>query len=258
MDLVFAIILGIVQGIAEWFPISSSGHLVLVENLLKYSGGLILEVALHFGTLMAVFTYFSKDIIDIARDILSGKWKTPNSRLGFMVLISSIPAGFTGFLLKSYFNSILSALVVVGIGFSITSMMLFIASVHKGKGKDVSKVSVINSLVIGCSQAFSILPGVSRSGSTISTGILVGLDEKAAMKFSFLMSIPVILGASLVTLNSTKLPIEFLPASLVSFIVGLTTIHFVFTRGLNKKKNFVWFGLYCLLLSVLVLSIALF
>lgn len=257
MDLVSALILAIVQGIAEWFPISSSGHLVLTENLLNVTGGLLLEVTLHFGTLMAVFAYFSKDIVDIARDIVSGKWKTPNARLGFLVLLSSIPAGIVGFLVKGYFDSVLSALIVVGVGFGITSMMLFIASFHRGKGKDLSKISPLSVVLIGCAQAVSILPGVSRSGSTISSGILLGLEEKSAMRFSFLMSIPVILGASLVTLGNAELSLEFLPASLVSFAVGLASIHFVFTRGLNKRKNFVWFGLYCLLLSIAVISIAL-
>ena len=140
MEFVSALILAFIQGIAEWFPISSSGHLVLFGDLLDYSGGLVFEVTLHFGTLMAVFAYFSKDIIDIARDILSGKWKSPNSRLGFLVLLASVPAGIVGFLVESYFDSVLSTLVVVGVGFGITSMMLFISSVHKGKGKDISKV----------------------------------------------------------------------------------------------------------------------
>jgi undecaprenyl-diphosphatase len=257
MEFVSALILAFIQGIAEWFPISSSGHLVLFGNLLDYNGGLVFEVTLHFGTLMAVFAYFSKDIIDIARDILSGKWKSPNSRLGFLVLLASIPAGIVGFLVEGYFDSVLSTLVVVGVGFGITSMMLFISSVHKGKGKDISKISPFNAIIIGCAQAVSILPGVSRSGSTISSGILSGLDEKSSMKFSFLMSIPVILGASIATLKSSSLSLEFLPASLVSFAVGLASIHFVFTRGLNNRKNFVWFGIYTLILCILTLLIAL-
>ena len=258
MDLVSAIVLAFIQGISEWFPVSSSGHLVLAENLLGISGGLLLEVALHFGTLMAVFVYFGRDISNIVRDIISLKWDTLNSRIGFLILISSVPAGIVGFLVRGYFDSVLSVLLVVGVGFGITSMMLFIASFHHGKGSDLKKISIFSVLLIGCVQALSIIPGVSRSGSTISSGILLGLDEKSAMKFSFLMSIPVVLGASLVTLGSTRLSLSFLPASLVSFVVGFLAIHFVFTKGLNKRKNFVWFGLYCLILCFIVIGVVLF
>ena len=259
MDLVSALILAIVQGITEWFPISSSGHLIIVEKLLGESSGLLLEVALHFGTLMAVFAYFSKDIVDITKDILSGKWGTPNARLGFLLILSSVPAGFVGYFARDYFDSIFSTLASVGIGFGITAMLLFIAGTHQGARKKLDKFSPFRVLLIGFAQAVSILPGVSRSGSTISSGILLGLDEKSAMRFSFLMSIPVVLGASLLTLGNVKeLSLSFLPASLVSFVVGLVSIHFVFTKGLNKRKNFVWFGIYCLLLSILILSIALF
>src|SRR3989344_8460836 len=258
MDLVSALILAIVQGITEWFPISSSGHLIIVEKLLGESSGLLLEVALHFGTLMAVFAYFSKDIVDINKDILSGKWGTPNARLGFLLILSSVPAGFVGYFARDYFDSIFSTLASVCIGFGITAMLLFIAGTHQGARKKLDKFSPFRVLLIGFAQAVSILPGVSRSGSTISSGILLGLDEKSAMRFSFLMSIPVVLGASLVTLGNTKLSLSFLPASLVSFVVGFLAIHFVFTKGLNKRKNFVLFGLYCLILCFIVIGVVLF
>lgn len=257
MDLISALILAIVQGISEWLPVSSSGHLVLAEKLLNTSGGLLLEVALHFGTLMAVFVYFSKDIVGIAKDILYGNWKSSNARLGFLVIVASIPAGIIGFLIKGYFDSILANILLVGIGFAITSMMLFITSVHKGKGRDISKISPMTALIIGCAQALAIMPGVSRAGSTISSGILLGLDEKSAMRFSFLMAIPIILGATFFVLGDTNLSVSLLPATLVSFLVGLATIHFIFTKGLSKRKNFLWFGIYCLILSMVVIYFAL-
>ncbi len=253
VDWVSALILAFVQGMAEWFPISSSGHLVITEKMLGVSGGLALEVALHFGTLMAVFVYFGKDIVNILRDIFSARWGSENGRLGLMLLFASVPAGIVGFFVKSYFDTVLSELFVVGVGFGITAMLLFISGAHHGKGFGVERLSFWRAFLIGCAQAFAILPGVSRSGSTISSGVLLGLEEKSAMKFSFLLSIPVILGASLVTLGNGPMPLSFLPATLLSFAVGICAIHFVFTRGLNKRKNFKWFGAYALLLGLALL-----
>jgi len=218
---------------------------------------LVLEVTLHFGTLMAVFVYFGKDIMDILRDIISGKWKTQNARLGFLLILSSIPAGIVGYFVKDIFDSLLSGILLLGIGFGINAMLLFIASAHHGKGKTIDNFSSLRVLIIGIAQALAIMPSISRSGVTISSGVLLGLDEKSALRFSFLMSIPVILGASLLTLENTQLSLSFLPASLVSFAVGLATIHIAFVKALNKRKNFVWFGLYCLLLSIGIIIFAL-
>src|SRR3989344_890255 len=151
-EFISSLILAVIQGATEWLPISSSGHLVLFEKILGFkSGGIQFDVALHFGTLMAVFVYFGKDIVDIIEQILKGNWKSKEAKLGFLLFIASLD--------------------------------------FKNKKKEVG---FLDSVLIGFGQAVSILPGVSRSGATISTGLLRGLDEKTAVKFSFLMSIPVI------------------------------------------------------------------
>lgn len=245
-----ALVLAIVQGFTEWFPISSSGHLVLFQSLLGYSGGLLLETALHFGTLMAVFVYFGKDITDILRDFFSGRWKTENGRMAWLLIVASIPAGIVGFLAKDYFDSVLSNLYIVAFGFGITGLLLVMVSFLDLKSHNLS---VKSSFLIGIAQAISIIPGISRSGSTMGSGIILGLSEKNAMKFSFLMAIPVILGANILTVGSQVLPINLLWATLVSFLVGLISIHVVFKYLLASRNNYKWFGFYCLALALGIL-----
>ncbi len=250
-----ALILAIIQGITEWLPISSSGHLVLFEHILRYdNGGLAFEVALHFGTLMAVFVYFGKEITDIIRDFVLLKWDSENGRLGVLLIIASIPAGAVGFFVVKYFDSVLSNLTLVGLGFGITGLLLFIASLDfRHKIDDFKSMPYGKSFLVGIAQAVAIAPGISRSGATISSGLLLGLNEKNAMKFSFLMAIPVIFGANLVSFGNQTLPAELIWASFVSFIVGLLSIHIIFKYVLVTKKNLRWFAAYCIILSISVL-----
>lgn len=250
-DLFSAIIIAIVQGLTEWLPISSSGHILLFEKLLGYSGGLAFEVALHFGTLMAVFLYFRKDIIDITRDFFSGKWKTENGKMGWLLVVGTIPAMIVGLLVSNYFDSILSDFLLLGMGFLVTGVLLLIVGLTNGSAKN--NITWKKSLIIGGAQAIAILPSISRSGTTIASGVLMGIDVKKAMKFSFLLSIPAILGASVLQWGNNPLPITFLIPVIVSFLTGFGTIHLCFKYLLIKRENFKWFGLYCLILGIIVL-----
>lgn len=248
-ELISLVLLAIIQGVTEWLPISSSGHLVLFGKILDFSGGgLFFEVALHFGTLMAVFVYFGRDIVDILQDFVKGKWQTENGRLAILILLASVPAGLVGFFAAKIFDSLLSNLAILALGFAITGVLLLITSFAPASKKEKNP-GYFQALIVGVAQAVAIVPGISRAGATISSGVLLGLSEKAAMRFSFLMSIPVIFGASILTLGSQPLPKEFIWAALVSFVVGLLTIHILFKYILVKRKNFGWFGAYCLLLS---------
>jgi len=127
-DLLSALIIAVVQGLTEWIPVSSSGHLVLAESLLSYGGGLMFDVALHFGTLMAVFVYFGKDIVDIVEDFLKRKWESDNVKLGKLLIVATIPAAMVGYLLKNVFEIAFSSLMVVGLGFGVSGLFLIIAS----------------------------------------------------------------------------------------------------------------------------------
>jgi undecaprenyl-diphosphatase len=205
------------------------------------------DVALHFGSLMAVFVYFGKDITDIIESFFKLNFKSENGRLGLLILVASIPAGIIGFIFKEYFEVAFSSLLLIALGFAITGVFLLIASLNINKNKN--KLSFYDSLLIGISQAVAIFPGISRSGATISSGILLGLSPKAAAKFSFLMAIPAIFGASLVTIGNNPLPKELIWATLASFIVSLAVMHLLFKLVLGSRKNLRWFALYVLLLA---------
>lgn len=247
------ILLAVIQGISEWFPISSSGHIVLFSSLFGYVNSVGFDVALHFGTLMAVFVYFGQDIVNIIEDILKGKWQSENSKLGFMIIIASIPAAITGFFLKSVFESAFSSLLVVAFGFAITSLLLFIVSFSGKKvGKSVPRQK--DSWMIGIAQAFAILPGISRSGATISSGLFLGLNEKSAMKFSFLLAIPAVFGASILELGNKTLPKEFIIPTLIAFVIGMLTIHLLLKFVSRDRKNFIWFAVYDILIALVTFA----
>jgi undecaprenyl-diphosphatase len=266
-DLISALIIAVIQGLTEWIPVSSSGHLVLAERILGYEGGLMFDVALHFGTLMAVFVYFGKDIVNIVEDWLKGRWDSDNSRLGLMLIIATIPAAIVGFLFRRVFEVAFSSLSVVALGFGVSGLFLLIASLdfrklgnkENGKfsspqtsGKFGKKNSLWKSFLIGCAQILSLFPGISRSGTTMSSGVMLGLDEKKAIRFSFLMAIPIVFGANIVSIGNQTLPSEMIWATLVSFFVGLIAIHVLFRYVLTSRKKFRWFGAYCLLLAAVV------
>src|SRR3989344_4482030 len=249
-ELLKAIIMAIIQGITEWLPVSSSGHLVLAEKLLNYQSSLTFEVALHFGTLMSVFVYFGKDITDIIQDLLKLKFQTENAKLGILILIATIPAAIIGFLFKDAFESIFSNIIIVALGFGITGIILIIASLPFVK--TANKLTKSKALIIGTSQVISLLPGISRSGTTTSTAILLGLKEQTALKFSFLMSIPIIFGANIITIGNQTLQKELIWAALVSFIIGLLFLHLIYKYILTSKKNLRYFGIYALLLALAI------
>jgi undecaprenyl-diphosphatase len=258
-ELVVSIILAIIQGITEWVPVSSSGHLVLFERIFGFNRGLEFDVALHFGTLMAVFVYFGKEICDIIKDFFSGKRETENGKMALYLIVASIPAAIVGYFAKDFFDSVLTDLRIVAFGFGITGVLLLISSLDTTTSfrkrssrsqENYSSLGYKNALLIGIAQVLSIIPGISRSGATISTGVLLGLNEKNAMKFSFLMSIPIVFGANIISIGSNTLPSELIWATLVSFFVGLLSIHFLFKYVLVERKNFRWFGIYCLLLAL--------
>lgn len=247
-EFIAALILAIVQGITEWFPVSSSGHLALTEHFLGYDGGLLFGIALHFGTLMAVFVYFGRDITDILREVLSFRFNTPNGRLGLLLFVASIPAAIFGFLLRDVVKSVTGNLALLALGFLITSIVLFVGSAAPRRTK---KLGVVGALFIGCMQVFSLFRGISRSGMTIGAGLLSGLNEKEAIRFSYLLSVPLILGANTFFIGNRTLPPDLLWATLVAFFVSLGVMHFSFTYVLNKRENLRWIGCYVLFVALL-------
>ena len=246
-----AIISGIVQGITEFLPVSSSGHLVILHNYFGYKQPqLLFDIFLHIGTLFAVLIYFRRDIINVI---------TKERRLLWLVVIGSVPTAIIGFAFKDIFKALFTDVKMVGIMLFVTAGFLFAAewAVKKREKISASGISLRwpKALIIGIVQGISIIPGISRSGSTISSGLLLKLDKKEAIRFSFLLAIPAIIGALLLDMfdGASKIIItpQVVAGALTSFLVGLAAIYILIKAVSNNRLKI--FGIYCLLAGGAVL-----
>lgn len=214
MTIIEAVIMGMVQGLTEFLPVSSSGHLVILQHLFAIQEPpLTFGVLLHLGTLVAVFIAFWSDIYAILR--------RPFSKLTYLIIVGMIPAGLAGFLLAPLFEKAFESLFVVGFGLIFTGFILRWSEYMANRSlsyKDARTTGYGDVLVIGLMQALAILPGISRSGSTIAAGLFMGLDRQFAAQFSFIMSIPVILGAAVFELKD--IGIAGLSANILPYILG--------------------------------------
>jgi len=251
MDIWRAILLGIVQGLTEFLPVSSSGHLVLAERLFGVDPpGVTFEVMLHTGTLLAVLVYFRKRLLGIVRD-LGGGWAGMDGLRGWKyivwIAVGTLPAVVIGLLLKDHIESAFSDPRAAA-GFLIVTGILLFATLPNYGGK--RPLGWGRALGVGCAQAAALLPGISRSGSTISAAMILGISPAIAAEFSFLLSIPAILGASALSLGeafaegvSTATLAAYGAGGLAAGIVGYVSIWLLF--GMIKKGRFWWFGAYC-------------
>jgi len=262
MELVKAVILGIIQGLSEFLPISSSGHLVIAEYLLNFNvGGLAFEVFVHFGTLLAVFWVFRKDIIQLIFNIpsifrLSSQnlpaEKRHYARLGLFILLGSIPAAIIGIFFEDAIEQIFESHLIALVMLFITGIIVWSSRYTQEKKKDLN---AFQAFLIGIAQAFAILPGISRSGSTIVTGLWLGLPRDLAARFSFLLSIPVIFGATLLKTKdvlTTPLPTNEVILVIAASIAALFSGYFAILWLLDviRKQKLEWFGVYCIAVSL--------
>lgn len=269
MTYIQAFILGIVQGITEFLPISSSGHLVIVPYLLNWKIPaeeiFPFNVLIQLGTMVAVIIYFWNDLIKIITSFIAGLFEphpiyNEKTCLGWMIILATIPAVIGGLLFKDLVESAFQSVIAVAIFLIFTALLLFIAEKFGKNINSLEKLNSKNALIIGLFQLFSLFPGISRSGSTIAGGVLQGFKRKEAAKFSFLMSIPVMFGAGILSIKdllSVPNLSDFLPILLIGFItsgvVGYFSIHWLL-NFLNKKSLFS-FSIYCLVLAILVIII---
>lgn len=259
MSVWHALILGIVQGLTEFLPISSSGHLIFIPWLLGWDeSGLTFDVALHLGTLTAVIIYFWRDLLEMTVALPRGVIQRrpladPMSRLALFIIVGSIPAGIAGILfndsIDNYFHSGGGgnrAIVVIAILLMALGVVLLLAERLAQHLRPMDKITARDSLLIGAAQALALLPGVSRSGSTITAGLLVGLRRETAARFSFLLGIPAIVGAGI--LETRKLIESGLPADerthfvvgmISAAVVGYLTIAFLL-RYLQRNSTLVF------------------
>ncbi|MEO2059880.1 MULTISPECIES: undecaprenyl-diphosphate phosphatase [Mesonia] len=260
MDVLDALILGIIQGLTEFLPVSSSGHLELGKAILGDNSipeeSLMFTVVMHFATALSTIVIFRKDIWEILRGLLQFKWNE-ETQFSLKIIISMIPAAIVGVLFEEQLEQLFGgSVLLVGFMLIITALLLWLADKAKNTGKPVS---YSNAFVIGVAQAIALLPGISRSGSTISTSVLLGNDKTKAARFSFLMVVPLILGKIAKDLldgelthtgNSTGLIVGFIAA----FVSGLFACTWMIS--LVRKSKLSYFAIYCLIVGVIAIVVS--
>ncbi|OCL27174.1 undecaprenyl-diphosphatase UppP [Orenia metallireducens] len=252
MNLFKVIILGIVQGVTEFLPISSSGHLVIFQHFLDIQEGLTLDVFLHFGTLLAVAIVYWDDIVGMIT------LKPEYRKLTLYVILGSIPAGVIGILFEDVFEQLFATLRVVGFALLVTGTLLWLSDRVGKETRYLKDLKMSDAWVVGFAQAFAIIPGISRSGSTIVAGLFKGLDRKLAAKYSFLLSVPVIGGATLLQLKDLATVglvnvtvIELVIGTISSVIAGYFSIKLLL-KLINQEKLSI-FAYYCWILGLSVI-----
>lgn len=250
------ILLAALQGFTEFLPISSSGHLVLAEHLLAWGGqsvsvaaGKDLEVMLHLGTLLSIFVFYRHDL----RRMLF------EPRTLAMLIVATVPAAAIGLSLNDWFDQVFDSPAVVGFGLIMTAVLLWLGQALEQDRYRDGDLPWICGIVIGCFQAAALIPGISRSGSTIAGGLLMGVDRLAATKFSFLLSIPVTSGAILLTSlkiwktgETTTGAGPLIAGVIVSFVVGLLTLKWLLKLVSQRKLH--WFAIYCIAIGSITLA----
>ena len=268
MDIFQAIIIGLVQGLTEFLPVSSSAHLIFAQQALGVSDvGLAFDVLMHVGTLVAVIVYFFNDIVNMIKgfllslvDLKNGNFmgeikKDPYKKLAWLTILATIPVGVVGVLFNDMIESMFQGLTIPAFLLLVTGCLLY-ASQRMNSGRiDVRNVTIKEALIMGCGQALAVLPGLSRSGTTIAAGLFAGLDKEFAAKFSFILSIPAIFGAFVFQLKDigAAMNVNFLPVFLgfiASIIAGYLAIRWMLDLIQNKSLDI--FAYYCWLVGIIV------
>lgn len=259
MDIFEAIILGIIQGLTEFLPVSSSGHLELAKVILGDTSvpeeSLTFTVVLHFATALSTLVIFRKEVAEILKGLFQFKWND-DLKFSLKIIISMIPAVIVGLLFEEQLESFFGGkILLVGCMLLLTSLLLLLADKAKNTTKEVS---FSNSVIIGISQAIAMLPGISRSGATISTSVLLGIDRTRAAKFSFLMVVPLIFGKIGKDVLSGDLSFqssEMVPISagfIAAFLAGLLACKWMI--AIVKKSKLSYFSLYCAIVGFVAIG----
>jgi len=259
-----AIILGIVQGLTEFLPVSSSGHLELAKYILGDESvgeeSLLMTVSLHVATALATIVVFRKDIAQIFRGLFQFKWNE-ETQFSLKIIISMIPAALVGLLFEEQIEQLFNKqILLVGFALLITGLLLYFADRAKLTSKPVG---FWDSLIVGIAQAIAILPGISRSGATISSCVLLGIDRERAARFSFLMVVPLILAkiakdlldGEIASQSSSEL-IHLSAGFIAAFVTGLFAC--IWMIRLVKRSKLTYFSIYCFIIGVIAIALALF
>lgn len=251
-----AIVLGIVQGLTEFLPVSSSAHLILVPWLLRWpEPGLAFDVVLHLGSLLALLAYYWRDWLDMGMSLADGR-QMPR-RLLFFLVVASVPGAIIGVLLEKQAETIFRSPVLIATTLALMGIVLWAGDSIGSKKRKIEDITFVDALLIGLSQALAIIPGVSRSGATITTARLLGIDRPDAANFSFLMATPIIAGAGMLEVHklfhsglAAQLGWGFIASAVFSILAIAGLLRFVRTRTYQP------FAIYRIVLGIAVIAIA--
>lgn len=272
LDLISAIILGAVQGLSEFLPISSSGHLALIPHILGVETGLAFDTVLHIGTLIAIFTFFWKDIVNLIKgfilsivDLSEGFDKFKNGlntnaekRFAWLILIGSIPTGIIGLLFKDAVETIFRGTIFIGFFLIVTGIILYYSERRPSGNITAKDMPFQKAVIVGIFQGLAVLPGISRSGATISSGLCLGLEREYAARYSFLLSVPAVVAAGLLQVKD----IASIDASVTVLLAGfLSSVIFGYLAiKLLMKMIKGWsldiFAYYCWIIGILTLVLS--
>ncbi|MFQ5758584.1 MAG: undecaprenyl-diphosphate phosphatase [Candidatus Bathyarchaeia archaeon] len=252
------LILAIIQGITEWLPISSSGHLVIVQKyLLHEQPPLIFDVALHIGTLCVVLAVFWRDIVGVLKALFRLDFKADEGRLALFIAVGSIPTALIGYFFHDILESFFYNVLVVGVALVVNGIFLFFS---KRRGDD-KKLDYLDSLLIGIAQGTAIIPGISRSGLTITAGLLRKVEKKTAFTYSFLLSVPAVIGATILEFSSAYASNELVIGGVdiatmffgvvVSMVTGYVSLKLL--QKLVMSEKFHLFAYYCWLAGMVII-----
>ena len=263
MTLIQSILLGALQGLTEFLPVSSSGHLAIAQYFLPgfTQPGVLFDVLLHVGTFGAVVLYFRRELIEILTSPFRRDEAAPlHRRLLLLLLAGSVPTAVIGLTFRGFFEGLFHNIPVVSLMLLVTGTLLFVSERFRITGRKEDKLTWGDALVVGTVQAFAIIPGISRSGSTIAALLLRGVDGETAARFSFLLALPAVFGAALLSardldgLATGELPI-YLAGTGIAFLTGLLSIHLLL--AVIRRRRLIAFALYCWLAGGIFFSLSL-
>lgn len=256
MNIIQAIILGAVQGLTELLPISSSAHLNILPWFFNWENiPDSFDVALHAGTLLAIGIFFFKDWINLLVGAYKQTIKKEKNRDGTMfwyIVLATIPGGIIGFVLDKYCEEILTKPIIIAIALIVMGIILYLVDKYKKSEVDYENLSLKQTFIIGVSQALAFIPGVSRSGITMTTARSMGIKREAAAKYSFMLSAPIVLAATVLKITEFEFTLAFFVGVFTSFIVGLFVIKFLMSY--LQKGSFKAFAIYRVIFGIIILA----
>ncbi len=257
MNIFQAIILGAVQGLTELLPISSSGHLALIPWIFKWPEIGSFDVALHFGTLLAIVIYFFKDWINLIKggyNQVVKKKKSTEGKMFWYIVIATIPGGIIGYILDKLVGERLAQMpLLIAFALIIMGIILYIVDKKSKANTEYEQMTFKQTFLIGVSQALAFIPGVSRSGITMTTGRALGVSREGAARYTFLLSTPIVFAATVFKIKDFVFSVPFFVGIFVSFIVGLFVIKFL--MNYLKKGSFKIFAIYRIIIGLIVIGI---